>query len=190
MMKKNLNFNERLVMWSKYFISTILVIVSYCVQAQTVQITGTVNDASTGLTIPGASVYVKGAISTGTVTNIDGKFTLNVRSTDQILVVSYIGYSTKEVLNVGSILTISLEPETQNIDELVVTALGIKREKKALGYSVGEVSSESISSAHESNVITALSGKVAGVVINSSSTQPGSAASIVEITLLVLTALL
>ncbi|MGE0077849.1 MAG: SusC/RagA family TonB-linked outer membrane protein [Bacteroidales bacterium] len=176
-MKSKPKKNRQLAKWGTLLLCTMLFFVAFSTKAQTVPISGTVTDASTGMSIPGASVYVKGT-QNGTSTDIDGKFTLNTTANDKILVVSFMGYTTKEVEIVGAIYSIELEPETMNLEEVVVTALGIKREKKALGYSVGEVNSESITNSRESNVVSALSGKVAGVVINTSSTQPGSAASI------------
>lgn len=179
-MKRNLNQKTRHhVRWRHLLFSALLSMIVFCGQAQTIQITGTVSDANTKEPIPGASVFVKGNAKNGTVTNIEGKFTLNVNGQDETLVVSFVGYKAFETLILSkSQFEILLESDSQNIDELVVTALGIKREKKALGYSVGEVNSESITKSRESNVLTALSGKVAGVTINSTSSQPGSTASI------------
>ncbi|MHC1704509.1 MAG: SusC/RagA family TonB-linked outer membrane protein [Tenuifilaceae bacterium] len=163
---------------SKLYITALLSLIVYCTQAQTVEISGTVTDASTNLPIPGASVYVKGT-QTGAVTNVEGKFTLKVKSSDETLVVSFIGYEASEVEIAGkSSFNIILTPTSSNLEEVIVTALGIKKEKKALGYSVGEVKSEAIVNASETNVVAALSGKVAGVVINSTSSQAGSGANI------------
>jgi len=172
MMKKKLLINERVATWGKYFILMMLIIFAYCAQAQTIPITGTVIDASTKDPIPGASVFVKGNAKNGTVTNIDGKFTLSVTDQDETLVISFVGFKTVETQIQGKKeFSIDLEPDSQSIDELVVTALGIKREKKALGYSVGEVKTDAIVNSSETNVITALSGKVSGVIINSTSSS-------------------
>ncbi len=164
--------------WRSFLLYAMFVLLSFNAMAQTITVSGTVSDASTREPIPGASVYVKGSPTTGTVTNIDGKFTLNVKSTDEMLVVSFVGYATKEVSIVGNRIDIALEPSTQELEEVVVTALGIKREKKALGYAVGEVQSDAIKNSNEANVVSALSGKVAGVVINTTSSQAGSGANI------------
>ena len=96
--------------------------------------TGVVVDA-TGETVIGASVVVKGTTN-GTITGLDGDFSLpNVKKGD-VIQISFVGYETQEIVWNGQPLNVTLKDDTQTLDEVVVTALGIKREKKALGYSV------------------------------------------------------
>lgn len=133
-------------------------------QAQTSEIRGTVSDES-GLPLPGASVVVKGT-NNGTSTDFDGKFLLDVNADETTLIVTYVGYQAKEVAISGSnYLNITLDPEAETLDEVVVTALGIKREQKALGYAVQELDGESLQKVQGIDVATSLSGKVAGVLV-------------------------
>ncbi|MEN8118262.1 MAG: SusC/RagA family TonB-linked outer membrane protein [Bacteroidota bacterium] len=136
-------------------------------------VTGTVT-GDDGLGIPGASIIQKGT-SNGTITDIDGNYTLSVPS-DAVLMFSFVGMETiEEPLNGRSTIDVLLTTSAIGIDEVVVTALGIKREKKALGYSVTEVKGEELIENKTPSVATMLSGKVAGV--NVSSTATGSAGS-------------
>ena len=130
------------------------------------RVTGKVLDKS-GEPIIGANVVVKGT-TTGTVTDIDGNFSLEVAE-GALLEISYIGYLEQEI-KVGNQnnLTIRLSEDTQNLDEVVVTALGIKREEKALGYAVQKVGGENFSTVKPVNIATTLTGKVAGLnILNS-----------------------
>ncbi len=112
--------------------------------------------------IIGASVKVKGS-GQGTITDLDGKFRLDV-APGTVLAISYIGY--KEVsVKAAANMKIVLEEENTALSEVVVTALGIKRERKALGYGVSEVKGAELTKAKETNVINSLSGKVAGLVV-------------------------
>lgn len=111
---------------------------------------------------------VKGS-TVGTITGLDGDFVLEVPD-KAILLVSYIGYVQKEIpVNSASIYTIKLQEDTQKLDEVIVTALGIKREEKALGYSVQKVGGEELSVVKGTDVATSLTGKIAGLSINNSS---------------------
>lgn len=129
-------------------------------QEQTVS--GTVTDGSEP--IIGATVKVKGDKSLGAVTDLDGHFTLRVKP-GTIIEVSYVGYKT-QTLKAQEGMTIVLKEDTKALDEVVVTALGIKRDRKALGYGVGEVKGEELKKAKETNVINSLAGKVAGLVVS------------------------
>lgn len=111
---------------------------------------------------------VKGS-TVGTITGLDGDFVLEVPD-KAILLVSYIGYVQKEIpVNSASVYTIKLQEDTQKLDEVIVTALGIKREEKALGYSVQKVGGEELSVVKGTDVATSLTGKIAGLSINNSS---------------------
>lgn len=115
--------------------------------------------------LPGASVVVKGS-SNGVATDFDGNFTIEVLNLSNVVVVSYIGYLSQELIfsNQANLIVV-LQPDSQKLDEVVVTALGIKRDKKSLGYSSQEVGSEEINTSKEPNVLNSLSGKVAGLQI-------------------------
>jgi len=145
-------------------------------QEETIKVTGTVIDQF-GMGIPGANVSVKGT-TIGTITNLDGQFSLDVPA-DAILVYSFIGFSSQEV-NVSSTQSydVTLMEDVMNVDEVVVTALGIKREKKALGYSSAEVGEEAFENMKDANPMGALSGRMAGVQINTSSQGAGGSSSV------------
>ena len=129
-------------------------------------ITGTIVDPS-GMPVIGANVMVKGTTN-GTITDMDGKFSLEV-SEESMLVVSYIGYANQEIkVSNQTNLSIALKEDVEALDELVVTALGIKREEKALGYSVQKVGGEHLAAVKTVDVGTALTGKVAGLNVQNS----------------------
>ena len=139
-------------------------------------LTGFVRDAS-GQPLPGVAVTIKGA-TTGTQTDINGKFTLSV-NTGEVLVFSYIGYVKKEVTVTASAqLTIEMSEDSKQLSEVVVTALGIKKERKALGYSVSEVKGSAVSVAKETNFASSLEGMVAGVNVTTTSGGPASSVNI------------
>jgi TonB-linked outer membrane protein, SusC/RagA family len=141
--------------------------------AQTKEISGRVTSADDGGVIPGVSVSVKGT-TLGTITDMDGVFRLKVPQESKVLVFSFVGMTTQEVaINNQTNINVKLNSENINVDEVVVTALGIKREKKALGYAVSDVKGD-ISQAKESNFVNAISGKVSGVQIKQASTMGGS----------------
>ena len=136
---------------------------------------GTVVDTQ-GQPIPGASVIVKGT-TTGTMTDTDGQFSIAARS-NAVLEISCIGYASQEV-NAGTGLQIILKEDNEFLEESVVTALGIKRERKALGYSVSEVNSDELLKNKQTNVVNSLAGKVPGVNVTQSSGAAGAGASII-----------
>ena len=140
-------------------------------------VTGVVSD-DLGELLPGVTVLEKGT-SNGTVTDFDGKFVISVSGSESILLFSSVGMQTKE-RNVGSQSTLSvvLLESTESLDEVVVTALGITREKKALGYSVGEVDGEELAAVPQENVLNAIAGRVSGVAVSSVG-GPGSSVSMV-----------
>jgi TonB-linked SusC/RagA family outer membrane protein len=144
--------------------------------AQNKTISGTVSDATGPL--PGVNIIVKGTAN-GTQSDFDGNYSIGTAVGD-ILVYSFVGYITTE-RTVGSANTInvSLEESVEELQEVVVTAQGIRREKKALGYAVSEVSSEDIEQRSEGDVARVLSGKASGVAITSASGTSGSATNVV-----------
>ena len=137
--------------------------------------TGTVVDAM-GPVI-GASVVVKGTTN-GVITDFDGNFSLSGVKKGDIIEISFVGYTTQEVVWQGKALNVTLQEDTQQLEEVVVTALGIKREKKALGYAMQEVKGDALVAARETNVANALSGKVSGVQIIRSSNGPAGSSKI------------
>lgn len=141
-------------------------------------VTGTVTDKS-GETLIGASVLVKGTTS-GTVTDIDGKFSVNVPANAELLVVSYTGFATQEyAVTSASDVTIVMSESAAQLNEVVVTALGIRKEKKALGYSVATIGSGQVENRIESDVGRILRGKAAGVDITQTSGVAGSGTNII-----------
>lgn len=144
------------------------------VNAQSKQITGTVTSAEDGLGMPGVSVVLKGT-TVGASTDIDGKYSLEATASD-VLMFSFVGMVTQEIA-VGNktVINVVMETESIGVDEVVVTALGVTREKKSLGYAVTEVSGESMSESKETNIVNSLSGKVAGVQIRQANSMGGSA---------------
>lgn len=147
--------------------------------AQTKEITGKVTSSEDGGAIPGVTVSVKGT-TMGTITNMDGVFTLKVPQDSKTLVVSFVGMTSQEVtIGSQSTINVQLSPDLVAVDEVVVTALGVSREKKSLGYSVQDVKGNELAQAKENNVINSLSGKVSGVQITNSSGAVGSSSRII-----------
>jgi TonB-linked SusC/RagA family outer membrane protein len=147
------------------------------VTAQTTKITGMVISADDNEPVIGASLVVKGT-TTGTVTNFDGTFVLDVPENAKTLVASYVGMMQQEVA-ISPVMHIIMRTDAKALGEVVVTALGISREKKALGYAIQEVKSEELRKGGQLNVVNSLSGKVAGVQITSQGGQIGTSQNIV-----------
>ncbi|WP_254070782.1 SusC/RagA family TonB-linked outer membrane protein [Pedobacter sp. L105] len=142
------------------------------------QIKGRVTDIK-GDGLPGVSVKVKGG-STGASTNAEGRFSMTIPDGDATLLFSFIGYVSQEVPVGGrNLIDVVLKEQSNDLGEVVVTALGIKREKKSLAYSVTEVNGSDLTQARENNVANALTGKVAGVNATGLSTGPGGSSRIV-----------
>lgn len=140
-------------------------------------IKGVVTDSS-GEPIIGASVFIQGT-SQGTITDLDGAFVIKA-AIGQTLSISYVGFKTVDIaLTSSADLKVVLEQDDLVLGEVVVTALGIKRETKALSYNVQKVDGDLLTANKDANFITSLNGKVAGVVINSSAAGAGAAARIV-----------
>ncbi len=165
---------KRLAMFLAFFVLVGL----HLTMAQTVQIKGLVTSSEDGQPLPGASITVKGT-TIGSVTDFQGKYTLSVPSTAQLLVFSFVGMKTQEVAISGrTIIDAIIEPSVVGLEEVVVTALGITREKKSLGYTVQDVKSEELNQTRTGNVVTSLSGKVAGVSITSATGNMGGSTRI------------
>lgn len=151
---------------------------STAVLAQSRSISGKVSSSEDGNGISGVNVVVKGSTK-GVMTDGAGKFSIDVSGSSAVLIFSYVGYEPQEIA-VGnqSVLNVSLSPSSQRLNEVVVTALGITREEKSLGYSVGKVKGDALRTVTQENVVNALAGRVAGVTVNQTSVV-GSSTSII-----------
>lgn len=151
----------------------LLLLSSLWATAQDRQLTGVITSSEDGQPLPGVSISIKGTAK-GSTTNADGAYQLAV-SSGNTLVFSYVGFTSKEVvLGDESTLNIQLQMNASSLSEVVVTALGITREKKALGYSVQEIGGKQLTQARETNLVNALSGKIAGVQVTNSNGAPGA----------------
>lgn len=161
----------------KYCMLLVLFLVFQGVMAQSKTVTGTVTDEN-GIPLPGVNVVEKGT-SNGTSTDFDGNFNISVAD-NATLVFSSLGYSTTELSVAGrTTVDISLGEDASQLDEVVVTALGIRKETKALGYSVTQVGSEEIATVKTVNGINSLQGKIAGVNITQNSTGAAGSSRVI-----------
>jgi len=159
-------------------LSGLLLFMGASLFGQTIRVSGRVSDASDGSTLPGVSVVVKGTTQ-GTVTDINGQYELQV-APNATLVFSFIGMLTQEVPVQGrTVINVSLVPDVAILSEIVVTALGISRESKSLGYAVQEVGGDQISRSPNANLVNSLTGRAAGVAITSSAGTAGASAFMV-----------
>jgi TonB-linked SusC/RagA family outer membrane protein len=146
--------------------------------AQSNRVRGKVSGKSDGLSLPGVNVVIKGT-STGTTTDFEGNFEIEVQK-NQSLLFSFLGYTTKKIIITDQTeLNIVLESSSIGMNEVVVTALGIKREEKSLGYGVSKVDKEEISPATGGSVLSSLQGKVAGLDLGSSQGGLGTSSRVV-----------
>ena len=135
-------------------------------------VTGTVVDTN-GEAIPGVAVVIQGG-RVGTVTDVDGKYSINVPDDQTVLVFSSIGYVQREiVVGTESVINVTLEAATSSLDEVVVTALGVKRDRKALTYATQQIGSQELTVAANTNFMDALNGKAAGIDIKVSGSGAG-----------------
>ncbi len=160
------------------FLSMILFVGLQAITAQTKAISGKVID-NQGDIVPGVSIVVKGT-TIGTVSRPDGTYNLSVPQDATTLVFSFVGMKMQEILIEGkSVINVTLESDTEALDEVVVTALGIKRSEKALGYATQKVAGDELNEAPEANLVNTLSGRVSGVQVTNSSGAVGSSSRIV-----------
>ena len=142
-------------------------------------VSGTVTDAESAEALIGVSIIVTGT-STGTITDFDGKYELEVPAEATSLTFSFVGYTSQEVaINNQSVIDLALAIDAIGLEEVTVTALGIEREKKALGYAVQEVNADEVGNTNGSNFVSQLSGRAAGVQVVTSGAGPGQSASVV-----------
>jgi TonB-dependent SusC/RagA subfamily outer membrane receptor len=147
--------------------------------AQERTVSGRVTGEETGAPIPGVNVILKGT-TIGTVTDIDGNYKVNVPEEGGILIYSFIGLATEEVrIGDQSVINMGMTADIRQLSEVVVTAIGVEREQKALGYAVKTVNTDDIMRARETNIVNQLSGRVAGAQITSTSGGVGASSRIV-----------
>lgn len=170
--------NSQVKLFKKVLLfSGILFLLTGTIHAQDVTVTGTVVDES-GAPLPGVSVVIKGT-TVGTSTDFDGEYAIEANN-DATLLFTYIGYANQEIaVRSRSNIDVELTPSAQSLDEVVVTALGISREKKTLGYAVQELQGEQITNTPETNIVNSLSGKIAGVQVTSGGSTVGASSRIV-----------
>ncbi|MEO5602728.1 MAG: SusC/RagA family TonB-linked outer membrane protein [Cyclobacteriaceae bacterium] len=181
-MKKN--FYPKSMQWRRLILTLSLALVlignGFASPLQQVNVSGRVTSTEDGTGLPGVSVVVKGT-QQGTISDADGRYTISVPDNASVLVFSFIGYTTQEILvNDRNLVDISLSTNMEQLDEVVVTALGIERKQQSLGYSVGKVNGEALSRVAQENVLNGLAGKVPGVTINSTGAAGSSVSMIIR----------
>jgi len=161
-------------------IFTTLCVVFFVAGAALAQVTGRIVNASDKTPIAGASILIKGTGS-GTLSDVDGKFTFStVATSTSTLVVNFIGFQSQEVpIDGRADLIIELAEDTHALNEIVVTALGVSKQAKSLGYVTQTVSNQSITNSQDANLVNNLQGKVAGVTITNGGAGVGSTSRIV-----------
>ncbi|MBE0667152.1 MAG: TonB-dependent receptor plug domain-containing protein, partial [Bacteroidales bacterium] len=146
--------------------------------SQNVTVTGTVTSSDDGLPLAGVTVLQK-ATTNGVITDTNGKYSISVPG-NATIVFSFLGMQTQEIqVPENRIINLVLSPSTTMMDEIVVTALGISREKKSLGYAVTEVSGAEVASVRDLNIVNSLSGRVSGVVVTQGTFGPGSSSRVI-----------
>jgi TonB-dependent SusC/RagA subfamily outer membrane receptor len=141
---------------------------------QTLKVTGEVTDSRDGSTLIGVNVTVKGT-TIGTITDIDGKYRIDVSGNEAVLIFSFIGYkSTEVVVNGQAVINVALSSENKILDEVVITALGIQKDKAKVGYAIQDIKGEELIKAREPNPVNSLAGKFAGLTVGASAELLGS----------------
>lgn len=162
----------------KLLLSLFVFVGTTALMAQTVMINGTVTSAEDGLPIPSVAVTVKGT-TLGTLTDANGRYSISAPASASQLTFTFVGMKTvTENISGRTTIDVAMQTDMLGLDEVVVTALGITREKKALGYAVQEVSGSELANTEETNIVNALQGKAAGVQITRASGAVGSSAQI------------
>lgn len=157
-----------------HYLTVLLCFAMLTAKAQDKTVSGTVISSEDDSTVPGVNVVVKGT-AIGTITDLDGKYSIQVPSNESILTFSYIGLATQEI-TVGSlsVLDVTMIPDLQQLSEIVVTAMGLVKEKRSLNYATQNVDSKAITQSQQPNLANSLQGKVAGLSVRQSSGMPGS----------------
>ncbi len=147
-------------------------------QAQYV-VSGTVTDASNGDPMPGVNIVIRGT-TTGTITDMEGKYVLGLNDPNSVIQISFVGYTPQEIAVAGRrSIDIMMVPSMAALDEVVVTALGIKKERKSLGYSVSEIKGNDLTANRNVNLMNTLVGKVAGLNASSIAGGPGASSNVI-----------
>lgn len=155
----------------------LFLMLSVMIFAQKLSVTGTVSASEDGMPMPGVTIFVKGT-NAGTNTNSEGKFRVLCSSTD-VLVFSFVGMTPQEFkVETQTDFIVKMKPDIMQLGEVVVPALGIERDKKALGYALQAIKGSDITQARETNIVNALSGKIAGIQVTSSNGTPGASSRI------------
>ncbi|MEO8795259.1 MAG: SusC/RagA family TonB-linked outer membrane protein [Daejeonella sp.] len=156
----------------------LMIFYGFAVDAQNLEVRGKVTSADDGLPLPGVSVLIKGQTN-GTTTDQNGDYRMMVPNSSAVLVFRFLGFLPQEI-RVGNQQTINvnLRVDTKQLSEVVVTALGISRERKALGYAAQSVGAEELNENRQNNLVNSLQGKVSGVTISSTGGAPGQGSSI------------
>ena len=155
-----------------------LVCMSLTTYAQTRSVNGRVTTVNDGAALPGVSVLVKGSTK-GATTDADGRYRLEMPENGETLIFSFIGYATQEIpIGNRSTIDIALATDTKGLQEVVVTALGIKKEERTIGYATQKLESNNITVARETNVVNQLAGKIAGVTVVGSPSGIGGSSRI------------
>ena len=178
MKSKYLKYNARHLFALVLFTMLLLVQSIAIAQTNKIDVTGVITSQEDGISLPGVSILEKDTTN-GITTDFNGNYSISVTDKNTILIFSFLGYQSQEV-TVGNKTSIDivLVPSTETLDEVVVTALGIEREEKSLGYSVGKVKAEELTRVVQENILNSMSGKVSGVTINSTG-GTGSSVSMV-----------
>lgn len=156
------------------YLTVLLCFSMFIAKAQERTVTGTVTSSEDLETVPGVNVVVKGT-TIGTITDMDGKYTIDIPSDESTLVFSYIGLTTEErTVGARSVLDVEMVPDLQELSEIVVTAMGLEKEKRSLNYATQNVESKDITQSQQPSFVNSLQGKVAGLSIRQSSGMPGS----------------
>ena len=162
-----------------FLASLLLVFVGMNLHAQGYEVTGKVTSSEDGSALPGVSVVLQGT-TIGTVTDFDGNYSINVPEGSGSLMFSFVGMETQAVeLDGRTVIDVQLNPAAERLDEVVVTALGIKRSEKAIGYAVTTFDSDEITKTRSTDLMGSLSGKVAGVDISVTSSSPGASNAVI-----------
>src|SRR6267142_212370 len=167
-------------MKQRYLILTVMLVfgLARIALAQQRIVSGTIKD-SKGTSLPGVNVIVKGT-SAGTVSDASGKYNLSIPENANTLVFSFIGYASKEVeIGTQTSIDVAMDEDVKQLSEVVVTALGIERNTKALQSSVTQISGENFTQARENNLANALAGRVAGVNVTKIATGPAGSSRVV-----------
>ncbi len=165
----------------KLILSFLVAFIAFSPAIAQKSISGIVKDAGNDETLPGVAIYLKNKRGVGTVTDLDGKYTMTIPAdvSQPVIIFKYIGYITKEInVENKTVVNVNLEVNSEEIDEVIVTSFAIKRSRKALNYAVQDIKGDDLADSKEQNLVNALQGKIAGVQITATSGSPGASSQI------------